>query len=155
MSELIQKMNEMIKNNQIPENIKNIISKINSDSSSNQTIFNNSEKKIEALLSSEASNDTQNSNSTNLNSSSEEAKKSSESNTAFSSFDIGTILKIKSFMDNINQDSDDSRSNLLKSLKPYLRSSRKEKVDQYVQIFRMGKIFEVMNSLGGENKNDV
>ena len=55
----------------------------------------------------------------------------------------------------MNSNKNDPRSNLLMSLKPYLKESRKKKVDQYVKLFGLGKAFEMLNSLGGENKNDV
>ena len=31
----------------------------------------------------------------------------------------------------------------------------KNKVDQYIKLFSMGKAFEILNPLGGEKKNDV
>ena len=65
------------------------------------------------------------------------------------------VLKIKQVMESMNSNKNDPRSNLLMSLKPYLKESRKKKVDQYVQLFGLGKAFEVFNSLGGENKNDI
>ena len=80
---------------------------------------------------------------------------SSNSNSTTPDIDINTILKIKQVMESMNSNKNDPRSNLLMSLKPYLKESRKKKVDQYVQLFGLGKAFEVFNSLGGENKNDV
>ena len=57
-------------------------------------------------------------------------------------------------MNSMNNDKqNDSRTNLLKSLKPYLKESRKDKVDQYIQLMKMGKVFEIMNPLGGDKKN--
>ena len=79
----------------------------------------------------------------------------SNSNSTTPDIDINTILKIKQVMESMNSNKNDPRSNLLMSLKPYLKESRKKKVDQYVQLFGLGKAFEVLNSLGGENKNDV
>ena len=70
-------------------------------------------------------------------------------------FDMDTMLKMKSIIDNMNRSQNDPRANLLKSLKPYLKPSRKEKVDQYIKLFSMGKAFEILNPLGGEKKNDV
>lgn len=55
----------------------------------------------------------------------------------------------------MNSKKDDPRSNLLLSLKPYLKESRQKKVDQYIKLFGLGKAFEVFNSLGGEEKHDV
>lgn len=79
---------------------------------------------------------------------------SSSSNTEntnpFSNIDMNTILKIKQIMEKMNQNKDDPRSNLLLSLKPYLKSSRKQKVDQYVQLLKMGSMMENFNFMGGE-----
>ena len=76
-------------------------------------------------------------------------------NSSIPDIDINTLLKMKQVMESMNSNKNDPRSNLLMSLKPYLKESRKKKVDQYVQLFGLGKAFEVLNSLGGENKNDV
>lgn len=66
------------------------------------------------------------------------------------SIDINTFLKMKSVMDKMNT-SDNPRSRLLQSLKPYLKESRKNKIDQYIQF---SKIMEVLPYLGGDNKNE-
>ena len=115
MYALIDKINSMIKNNEIPEDIKNIMGQI--------------------------------SNSSNQDSERNDNKDMSSDNTEF---DIATIMKMKKIMDSFKETSNDPRANLLRSLKPYLKDSRKEKVDQYIQIFSMGKIFENFNSLGGD-----
>jgi len=70
-------------------------------------------------------------------------------------FDINMIMKMKTIMDSIKNNKNDPRANLLKSLKPYLNSNRKEKVDQYIQLFNMSKAFEIMNPLGGDKKNGI
>ena len=82
---------------------------------------------------------------------------SNSSNTDNNSFDIDvdTLLKIKQVMDSINSQKPDPRTNLLLSLKPYLKESRQKKVDQYIKLFNMEKVFETFNSLGGDSKNDV
>jgi len=58
--------------------------------------------------------------------------------------------KLKQVMEKMNQSKDDPRSNLLLSLKPYLKPSRKQKVDQYIQLFNMGSIMENLSPMGGE-----
>lgn len=68
----------------------------------------------------------------------------------FGTIDMNTILKLKQVMEKMNQSKDDPRSNLLLSLKPYLKPSRKQKVDQYIQLFNMGSIMENLNPMGGE-----
>ena len=62
---------------------------------------------------------------------------------------------MKQIMDSMNSNKNDPRTNLLLSLKPYLKESRKQKVDQYIKLFGIEKAFETFSSLGGENKNDV
>ena len=67
---------------------------------------------------------------------------------------MNTIMKMKTIMDNMNN-KNDPRANLLHSLKPYLRDSKKEKVDQYVNLLNISKIADVMNPKGNkENKNE-
>lgn len=70
----------------------------------------------------------------------------------FSNIDMGTIMKIKKVMESMNSKKNDSRSNLLMSLKPYLKPSRKEKLDQYMNLLNISSVFEAFNSMGGEKK---
>ena len=63
---------------------------------------------------------------------------------------MSTLLKIKGIMEKMNQKKNDPRSNLLLSLKPYLKPSRQDKVDQYIQIFNMSSLLENINFMGGE-----
>ena len=128
MDNLLKQFNNMVKNNEIPDNLKDII---NSFSNSNN-----------------------NKNSNNSNNSSSNIDAETSSSTDFD-IDINTIMKFKQIMEAMNSNKSDPRSNLLLSLKPYLKDSRKQKVDQYIKIFNIEKAFETFNSLGGDNKNDV
>lgn len=69
-------------------------------------------------------------------------------NNIFGNIDMETIMKMQKIMSSMNSKEPDSRTNLLMSLKPYLKESRRNKVDQYVQLLKMEKIFEVINPLG-------
>lgn len=69
-----------------------------------------------------------------------------------SSIDFETIMKMKQVMDKMKGSGDDPRANLLRSLKPYLKESRKDKIDQYIKLFGMSKVMEVFNNTGGEVK---
>lgn len=60
----------------------------------------------------------------------------SEGNGSNPSIDINTILKMKSIMDKMGNSKNDPRANLLLSLKPYLKESRKAKVEQYVRFIK-------------------
>ena len=59
-----------------------------------------------------------------------------EENVSNPSMDINTILKMKSIMDKMGNSKNDPRANLLLSLKPYLKESRKAKVEQYVRFIK-------------------
>ena len=84
------------------------------------------------------------------NNSSNDNNNVNNGNNPFSNIDMNTILKMKQVMEKLNQKKDDPRSNLLLSLKPYLKPSRKQKVDQYIQLLNMGSIMENFNPMGGE-----
>ena len=38
------------------------------------------------------------------------------------------------------------------SLKPYLRDTKKEKLDEYMKLIKMGKMTQLFNSFGGDQK---
>lgn len=75
---------------------------------------------------------------------------STSSSSPNSNIDVNTILKMKSVFEKMNS-SEDPRANLLRSLKPYLKESRKSKIDQYIQLFNMTKVMDIFKSNGGEN----
>lgn len=85
-----------------------------------------------------------------------DSNKNNSSNTSntfdFSNLDINTIIKMKSIMEKMNN-TNDPRSNLLNSLKPYLREEKKGKIDQYSNIMNIAKIAELLNNK--ENNSNV
>lgn len=98
-------------------------------------------------------NTSNNSNNTQDNNyHSEDASNQGQSTQNTSNIDFETILKMKSIIDKMNV-KDDPRSNLLESLKPYLKESRRSKVDQYVQLMNISRVIEVFPFMGGDNKN--
>ena len=144
----------MLNNQEMPDNIKNILSSMNNNSS----VEKDSSSKTDSSKNHQSQNFNNKFNSANSDSSQENQTSSnstsSASNNIFGDFDINTMLKIQKIMSSMNNDKkDDSRTTLLMSLKPYLKDSRKSKVDQYVQLMKMGKIFEIMNPLGGDKKD--
>lgn len=96
-------------------------------------------------------------NNNNSNNSNNSQKKTTEDNTSnnfdFSNIDMATLLKVKSVMEKMNT-SNDPRSNLLHSLKPYLRDSKKEKLDQYANLMNVAKIAEIFKNDNKENNNN-
>lgn len=71
----------------------------------------------------------------------------------FSNIDMNTIMKMKSVLDKMNS-KDDPRTNLLHSLKPYLRDEKKEKLDQYANLMNVAKIAELFKNDGKENNDN-
>lgn len=121
MSNLMNQISNMLNSNEIPDDIKNMmsnLSKSQKDSSTSNTASPN-----EIPNSSQAPD-----------------------------LDIETIMKIKKIMDSMKETKNDPRANLLRSLKPYLKDSRKEKVEQYIQFLGIEKAFETFGSLGGDKK---
>ena len=110
-----------------------------SNSSINPEMINN----LVNMLSSNSNNDEKNKNST------------TQTENSNPSIDFEMMMKMKNIIDKMNNNKDDPRANLLKSLKPYLKDSRKEKVDQYIKLFNMSKVMDVFNSSGGDKKDDT
>lgn len=149
MSELMKNFSQMMNNGQMPDNIKNILSSMNNGGNGNNSNTNKSN------TNNNCNNDNNTDNCNNFANSNDNTNSNNNStNNIFGDIDINTILKIQKIMNSMNNDKqNDSRTNLLMSLKPYLKETRKSKVDQYIQLMKMGKVFEIMNPLGGDKKN--
>lgn len=133
MADIIQKLSGMMNNNSNNsfENTDNI-------SSDNSTEFNFN---VADLL-----------NNINFNSSNENNDNTQNNNF---NFDIETIMKMKNIMDKVNSSKNSPEANLLLSLKPYLNNSRKQKLDQYMQILNITKVIEAFNSENNVGNNNV
>lgn len=129
MDNLINTVKNMVDNGNIPDNIQDLLKNFSTNNSNNNSNNENNDN---------ANNDSNEANSNTSNSNNDFA----------SSIDIETILKMKTIIDSMNK-KDDPRANLLYSLKPYLRDSRKGKLDQYVNLLNMTKIADVLKKEGG------
>ena len=133
MSDIFDKLNNIAGQNNIsPDMVNNLF-----------TMFNNS-------------NNSNNQNTTNSSDNSSDQNYNTSTNSQTNSFgnsgiDFETIMKMKSIIDKMNT-KDDPRSNLLQSLKPYLKDSRKSKIDQYIQLMNMSKVMDVFPFMGGDIK---
>ena len=86
-----------------------------------------------------SSTDNTDENSTNTSSS------NNSTNFDFNNIDINTMMKMKAVMEKMNSHSNDPRTNLLQSLKPYLRDEKKDKLDQYSKLLNMTALMELFN----------
>lgn len=130
MSDVFEKINNIASQNNIsPEMVNNLFN-----------MFNNSN----------TSSSTENSNNSSDNFSHQNTYTNSNDNSfGNSGIDFETIMRMKTIIDKMNT-KDDPRSNLLQSLKPYLKDSRKSKVDQYIQLMNMSKVMDVFPFMGGD-----
>ena len=129
MSDVFDKLNNIADQNNIsPEIMNNLFN-----------MFNNSTFSAD------------NKNSASQNSNNNSSNFSGNQNSSFNTngIDFETIMKMKSIIDKMNV-KDDPRSNLLYSLKPYLKDSRKSKIDQYIQLMNMSKVLDVFPFIGGD-----
>ena len=118
-----------------PDTLKNFSSMMNGNANSNEKsgYSNNVE------TTNNTTNSTANSNNTAFD---------------FSKIDMNTMMKMKSVIEKMNHTAD-PRSNLLQSLKPYLRDEKKSKLDQYANLLNMANLIELFNQNNGkENSSD-
>ena len=135
MSDVFEKINNIAGQNNIsPEMVNNLFSMLNNSNNTNNQYTN--------------SNSADNSSNQDYNNYS---NSTNNQNNPFnnSGIDFETILKMKTIIDKMNT-KDDPRSNLLQSLKPYLKDSRKSKIDQYIQLMNMSKVMDVFPFMGGD-----
>ena len=119
-----------------PDTLKNFSTMMNGNTTSGENTNNN-------MKSSESANTSDNSSNHSFN-----------GNFDFSKIDMNTMMKMKSVMEKMNHASD-PRSNLLQSLKPYLRDEKKSKLDQYANLLNMANLMELFNQNNGkENSSD-
>ena len=155
MDNLFANMKKMIDNGNIPPEVQQMINNLqnNSQNSSNNSP-NNSNIDINNILS-QVSPEMINNLSSMLNTNNSSKSSTTNSNSKSQNnlnIDMNTILKMKSLMENLNNNND-PRANLLYSLKPYLRDSKKNKVDQYVNMLNITKLAEFMNKPNDDKKN--
>ena len=140
-------INDLFANLNVPDDVKQMINNGSSNDLNNllsqvcPEMINN----LSNILNSNAQTSSQNSSNQNINN-------STPNNNNNFNLDMNTIMKMKSIMENMNN-KNDPRANLLYSLKPYLRDSKKDKLDQYVNLLNVSKIAELMNK-NNDNKKE-
>lgn len=140
-------INDLFANLNLPDDVKQMINNGSSNDLNNllsqvsPEMINN----LSNILNSNTQTSSQNSSNQNINN-------STPNNNNNFNLDMNTIMKMKSIMENMNN-KNDPRANLLYSLKPYLRDSKKDKLDQYVNLLNVSKIAELMNK-NNDNKKE-
>lgn len=143
MNDLFANVKKMVDSGNIPNDIQQMMNNLQNNSSNSSANNNNNLNDLLNQVSPEMLN--------NLNSMLNSSNQTS--NNSNFNLDMNTIMKMKSIMENMNN-KNDPRANLLYSLKPYLRDSKKEKLDQYVNLLNFSKIAELMNKDNSKNNNN-
>ena len=100
-------------------------------------------------------NQTQETNNYNKNSTQNNNQNQGTNNVDLNGIDMNTIMKMSSVLGKVKNSKDDPRANLLNSLKPYLRDSKKGQLDNYMNLLNVAKIAEIMKDNNKENNNNV
>ncbi len=100
-------------------------------------------------------NQTQETNNYNKNSTQNNNQNQGTNNFDLNGIDMNTIMKMSSVLGKVKNSKDDPRANLLNSLKPYLRDSKKGQLDNYMNLLNVAKIAEIMKDNNKENNNNV
>lgn len=136
-------MNNMNIDENTMKNIKNMVDNGNlSDAISN--ISPEMIQNFSKILSNQGEN--QNANNQNNQVKKEEQNESKTENSTFdfSNLDMNTVIKMSSAINKMKDTKNDPRANLLNSLKPYLRDSKKGQLDNYMNLLNVAKIAEIM-----------
>lgn len=140
MNEMFNKAKEMLANNQVPDEFKSIVSNFQKSNSNNN--YNPNPRQT-------------NNNQKNYNTYSQMNNRqtsSSNSNNSMPDIDMATLMKMQSIMSKMKSSDNDDMSRLLLSLKPYLRDEKKDKIDEYIKLIKMGRLTQVIESLGGDKR---
>ena len=132
------------------KNIKNMVDSGNiSDAISNISpeMIQNFSKMLsnQNINNSNGFNNQQNTNNSQNNTSQDSSQTESKNQTIdFSNIDPNTIMKLSSVIGKMKNTNNDPRANLLNSLKPYLRDTKKDKLDNYINLLNVSKIAEII-----------
>ena len=148
LSEAFYSLKKMVDSGNIPSEVQGIVNNLNNGNNDSKQTLNNMLSQVSPEMLNSLSSMLQSSNSNNnLNSS----DFTNSSNNGFN-LDAETLMKMTSVINAMNQKNSPG-NNLLYSLKPYLRDSRKNKLDQYANLLNLTKIADVMKNDKKDNNN--
>lgn len=143
--ELLNEFSSILKEKNI--DINNILSNINSENIdknvSNKNKYSNFDNTKGNEQKNSDSNQEKNIHSENFNSS------NNSSNINYS--DIENIIKIKNAFDKASSTSFQN-VDLLTALKPFMKDSRKEKIDKYAKLLKFAEVAKMIDLFGGDKK---
>lgn len=72
--------------------------------------------------------------------------RTNQTDSAFSSLDIGVLTKLAPLLSSISQENDDSR--LLHALRPYLHGDRAHRLDETVKLLQLTRLLPLLQQQG-------
>jgi len=132
-------LKKMVDTGNIPNEVQGFVNNLNNGN-------NDSNKALHNMLSQVSPEMLNNLSSMFQSNSSTDSIPNTSSNSSNSfNLDPQTLIKMTSIINNMNK-KDNPGTNLLHSLKPYLRESRKNKLDQYANLLNITKIADAMKN---------
>ena len=144
----MDKLNSMLNNG----NLNDMLSQIPPDTMKNLSNMLNSNTNVHQASNTDNANSNNNSNNANHFHASNNDTQSTNA-FDFNNIDMNTLMKMKSIMEKMNSNTNPS-TNLLQSLKPYLRDEKKNKIDQYSKIINMTNLMELFNQNNMNHKEN-
>lgn len=144
----MDKLNSMLNNG----NLNDMLSQIPPDTMKNLSNMLNSNTNVHQASNTDNANSNNNSNNANHFHASNNDTQSTNT-FDFNNIDMNTLMKMKSIMEKMNSNTNPS-TNLLQSLKPYLRDEKKNKIDQYSKILNMTNLMELFNQNNMNHKEN-
>lgn len=142
LADAFNNFKKMVDSGNIPSEVQGLVNNLNNGGNVSKQTLNNMLSQISPEMLNNLSSMLQSNNSNKTPQSNTTSQNSSGSNF---NLDPETLMKMTSVMNAMNQ-KDNAGSNLLHSLKPYLRDSRKDKLDQYANLLNITKIADVMKN---------
>ncbi len=142
LTDAFNTLKKMVDSGNIPSEMQDLINNINNKNGDSNKTLNDMLSQVSPEMINNVSSMLKGNNNSN----------SSSNNNL--NLDAETIMKMSSVINAMNQ-KDNPGSNLLNSLKPYLRDSRKSKVDQYSNLLNLTKLAEVMKNDKKENQHNA
>lgn len=149
LADAFNTLKKMVDSGNIPSEMQGLVNNLNNGNSDSKQNLNNMLSQVSPEMLNNLSSMLQSSNNSNNNSQNNSSNNASNNNF---NIDPATLMKMTSVINSMNK-KDNPGSNLLHSLKPYLRESRKDKLDQYANLLNITKIADIMKNENKENNN--
>ena len=139
LNDAFSALKKMVDSGNIPNEIQDLVNNLNNGNNDSNTTLHN--------MISQVSPEMLNNLSSMFQSNSSNDSSTNSSNNSSNSFNLDpqTLMKMTSIINNLNK-KDNPGTNLLHSLKPYLRDSRKSKLDQYANLLNITRIADAMKN---------